>query len=394
MASLPTDIISEILCRLPVKTLLRFLCVSKSWYSLIKTPKFIKLHLNQTLKSNTNRHLLLTHSTLSSGELRRQFHFSEIKGHPFIGRFNPRKDTCPLGVPPDSCPLQPAGLQFHGSCNGVVCISDPEKIDVVLYNPNTKTHRFLPKTENPYPDKFSIFGFGYDSGSDDYKVLRMMQCVGPNDEILNDARVYSLRKNSWRKIDHMPYHVIYDDGGVLLDGVLHYVASKVAFSRKTKSIAKFDIRTETYSVMDGPDYDRSLQSWTMYLGNVNGCLSLSVNYDFHGRADLWVMKEYGKKESWMKAVCIGNHQGSLIDLRAIGCSDDGEKILVEMDNYELCWFDMRRQKSIRAGIEGLPKYNYRAAIYVESLVMLDGDRVQSQGSKVVSKGGKKGAIGR
>ncbi|KNA09416.1 hypothetical protein SOVF_153800, partial [Spinacia oleracea] len=371
MAELQTEIIAEILSRVPVKTLLRFLCVCKTWYSLIKTPKFIKLHLNQTLKFTTNRHLLITHTSISTAVIRRQFHFFEIPDHPLKGKINLKKEPCPLGGPFDSCPLEPISIQLHGSCNGVVCISDPQKKDVVLYNPTTKTHRFLPPTENPYPDKFSIFGFGYDSESDDYKVLRLMQCVGPNDEIWNDARVYSLRRNSWKRIKDIPYSVIYDHGGALVNGALHYIVSKVAFDSRTKLIAKFDLGTETYSVMDCPDYDKDLDSWTVYLGNVDGCLSLSVNYDFHGRADLWVMKEYGKKESWMRAVSIGNHKGNLIDFRAVGCSDDGECILVEVDKFELRWYDIRRQLGIRAGIEGLPKDNYNSAIYVESLVLLD-----------------------
>ncbi|KAK3012848.1 hypothetical protein RJ639_010348 [Escallonia herrerae] len=50
---LPDEIIEEILTKLPVKSLLRFTAVCKSWYSHIKNPSFINAHLNQTI-ANTN----------------------------------------------------------------------------------------------------------------------------------------------------------------------------------------------------------------------------------------------------------------------------------------------------------------------------------------------------
>ncbi|KAK4727087.1 hypothetical protein R3W88_032004 [Solanum pinnatisectum] len=42
----PEDLIREILLKLPVKALLRFKCVCKNWYTLIKNPCFIREHLN------------------------------------------------------------------------------------------------------------------------------------------------------------------------------------------------------------------------------------------------------------------------------------------------------------------------------------------------------------
>ncbi|XP_047339496.1 F-box protein CPR1-like [Impatiens glandulifera] len=46
MSLIPDEILADILCRLPVKCLLRLRCVSKSWLSLISSSHFVKLHLS------------------------------------------------------------------------------------------------------------------------------------------------------------------------------------------------------------------------------------------------------------------------------------------------------------------------------------------------------------
>ena len=43
--SLPEELLEEILVRLPVKSLLRFRCVQKSWSTLVQNPTFIAKHL-------------------------------------------------------------------------------------------------------------------------------------------------------------------------------------------------------------------------------------------------------------------------------------------------------------------------------------------------------------
>ena len=64
---LPEEVVLEILYRLPVKSLIRFKCVSKSWNSLITTPAFIHSHLTRShsLASYSNK-LIVRHCLYKS----------------------------------------------------------------------------------------------------------------------------------------------------------------------------------------------------------------------------------------------------------------------------------------------------------------------------------------
>lgn len=47
--NLPSDIITEILSRLPVRTIATCKCVGKSWLQLIESPQFAKHHLSKSV---------------------------------------------------------------------------------------------------------------------------------------------------------------------------------------------------------------------------------------------------------------------------------------------------------------------------------------------------------
>jgi len=57
---LPHELIIEILLRLPVKSLIRFKCVSKSWFCLISDPHFANSHFQLTAPTHTHRILLIS----------------------------------------------------------------------------------------------------------------------------------------------------------------------------------------------------------------------------------------------------------------------------------------------------------------------------------------------
>lgn len=58
MASLPDDIVFDVLSRVPIVFLCRFKCVSRSWRSLISHPCFITIHLNRVTNNEHERLVL------------------------------------------------------------------------------------------------------------------------------------------------------------------------------------------------------------------------------------------------------------------------------------------------------------------------------------------------
>ena len=64
----PQELISGILSQLPVKALLRFLCVSKQWNSIIADPDFMKIHLKCYIENNRDRTIIIDDQISPSSE--------------------------------------------------------------------------------------------------------------------------------------------------------------------------------------------------------------------------------------------------------------------------------------------------------------------------------------
>ncbi|XP_021750196.1 F-box/kelch-repeat protein At3g23880-like [Chenopodium quinoa] len=171
MASLPMELITSILTRLPAKSLARFKCVSKDWNSLLKTSHFLKLYLAQSLSSN-NRLLILNYgSHLETTPLKLNSEFDPSANATTYSRFD--------------LPTSFSGYEFSisGSCNGLVALScrnvdNPQLFEIMLWNPSTNTHIILPHppdNEELAPDFINInFGFGYAFDRDDYRIVTIL----------------------------------------------------------------------------------------------------------------------------------------------------------------------------------------------------------------------------
>ncbi|GFQ08541.1 F-box/kelch-repeat protein at3g23880 [Phtheirospermum japonicum] len=301
---LPPEILIEILARLPVKSLLRFKCVSKSWLSLISSPQFIKTHLKiSTQNPNLSSHRLML--TICNPD------FDLIHCSVQSLMFGPLTVAHNIDYPKKN---PHCAVWIVGSCNGLICVAIDEN-DMFLWNPTTRTSRKLPPVAVKLRQGFYyIWGFGYDESSDDYKVVGVF-CVFGNEGLYESVvKIYSLRADSWKSIEGF-------EGGVPLDDSATRGGSEFKWN-----IVSLDLRTEDYGTVEQPDYGEGC--FDSYLGVLGEGICVLCNYE-KVRADLWVMKEYGVKESWTKVVSIPYDDDPAMFLCSVPLwiLDDGEILL-------------------------------------------------------------------
>ncbi|XP_074273792.1 F-box protein CPR1-like [Silene latifolia] len=407
--TLPPDIITDILSRLPSKTLIRFKSVSKQWYSLINSPNFINLHLTQTLISQNSPNLIISHFSLSSVaisiENNPNFHLIELD--------HPLQHLC------DTHNFSSYDRKFApitlGSINGVVCISMYDKSSVVLYNPSTKTHRFIPPftpSTNTNPNfeinpegttfNFVVFGFGFDSVSGDYKLLRMIETCNDSGLLHGETSVYNLRNDSWKCVNDQTRgeFVLQNSMGAFVNEVLHFIAIDSKLNAKVKC---FNLRNETFSYLDFPKFDDKFSRNCYVVRELGGCLTVMVNYHkvflgmagdrSLGKVDLWVMKEYGNKESWFRLFSIRDlaRLDVLIHVRPVVYSRDKERVLLELDNLSFGWYSWGSKSFEKITVHGEPSAYapYETWTFVDSLVSIGKDKNKDKyKAKIVPKKSK------
>ncbi|KAK1367158.1 F-box domain-containing protein [Heracleum sosnowskyi] len=169
---LTEHLVSEILSRLPVKTLLQYRCVSKPWCSLIDSPRFAKTHLKRSIECQTNIGVVVRGCVSYSVD--------------FDSLDNGTANAVEIDEPLKTL-LSDTGVV--GTCNGLHCLFKIVEADMFLWNPATRKCKKLPRAPTDFRRPFefnwsSLSGFGYDAVNDDYKVLRILR---PDDPFLSGS---------------------------------------------------------------------------------------------------------------------------------------------------------------------------------------------------------------
>ncbi|KAK7340703.1 hypothetical protein VNO77_21413 [Canavalia gladiata] len=312
---LPEELIVEILLRLPVRSLLRFKCVCKSWLSLISDPQFAISHFDLNAAPS---YRLLLRSTTPSIESHRRIDI-DIDASIFMTLLPPRSTTRSiksldveaslrhgsavvnllLPPPPSSNGDSHEDVEILGSCRGLVLLLYRSG-DLVLWNPSTGVHKRI--SHSPYGLFFpflpggGFYGFGYDAPTDDYFVIFMVL----NTVYRTQVEVFSLRTNSWDRVKCQRVNFQYEFlghvfmAGSPLNGALHWLVYSP--DNMEHVIIGFDLIERTLFEIPLPD-DISLEPkyWLCppRLRVMGGCLALC--YPRAGKRDgieIWVMKEY------------------------------------------------------------------------------------------------------
>ncbi|TYI12900.1 hypothetical protein E1A91_A08G021800v1 [Gossypium mustelinum] len=238
-------------------------------------------------------------------------------------------------------------LKILGSCNGLLALENDNQ-RIFLWNQSTRKSQVLPSTEIGLAG-FTCYGFGYDPISDDYKVVRM------------------LNKRF----------------GFLANNAIHWRGFKTPQSGK-ESLAGFDLASEEFRSVELPDFCLDEPFW-FGIEALGGYLCLSAVHSELGDivADVWIMKEYGVKESWIKLISWNQPHYIPSVVVPLAFSKNGKKVLFNIgykwfsfgERDKFVWYDVGSERVENVETRGLPS-KLDVHLYVESLVPLNSNAQQ------------------
>ncbi|XP_061349787.1 F-box/kelch-repeat protein At3g23880-like [Gastrolobium bilobum] len=351
---MPQELLIQILLRLPVKSLVRFKCVSKSWLSLISDPHFARSHF-ELAPARIHRLVFLAASAYearsidSDAPLYNHSSAAAVKLDFLLSQSYPH-------------------AEIKGSCRGFLLLDC--YTNLYVWNPSTGVHKRI--SCYPLEPKYFTFihGFGYDPSTDDYLVVQAS--YDPGADLTTHMEIFSLRTNTWKQIEgaHFPYMNSCDDArvGSLLNGAIHWLVWNYDLSLNV--IVAFDLTERSCSEIPLPDdfFDdfESCELWVL-----GGFLSLWAIGE--GTTDIWVMEEYKVHSSWTKAITVSTNDIPTQYFSPICSTKNGD--IVGLD-----------------GTKGFVKYNDKGllqeycndshgcqvAMYTESLLSLPGHTEQPE----------------
>uniref|UniRef100_M1DG22 Ubiquitin-protein ligase n=1 Tax=Solanum tuberosum TaxID=4113 RepID=M1DG22_SOLTU len=165
------DEIACILSKLPVESLQRFKILHKSWCSIINDPNFIKMQIEESSSNvNIQKILLISSKIIPSPSLDEDMLDFNI-GSISASSMSMNSQVVPL-QPPNFHMSQDVSYPLVSSCNSLLCMVYSFKI--FIWNPAIRKYKIVKKL-NPLKCvkcyESTLYGFAYDSVSDDYKII-------------------------------------------------------------------------------------------------------------------------------------------------------------------------------------------------------------------------------
>ncbi|KAK9667718.1 hypothetical protein RND81_13G006600 [Saponaria officinalis] len=202
-----------------------------------------------------------------------------------------------------------------GSCNGFLLKSHGHDsvVPLVLLNPSTRTYIVIRSNtisrDVSLPWKGNL-GFGFDHSSNDYKivVVQDIDATAYSSVMTRFTMVYSVNSKSWGVVDQTNPSDSMERryGGVLINNhLLHWMFWSP--SKHKRRIGCFNVCSEKWVddvLLPGYYYDTNHKNYLLDVGVLDGYLFSSFENKVDYCYDVWVMKEYGVQESWMKLLTV------------------------------------------------------------------------------------------
>ncbi|KAG6604900.1 F-box protein, partial [Cucurbita argyrosperma subsp. argyrosperma] len=375
MDDLPHDVLLSILSRLPISSLIQFRYVCRSWRLLAQHPQVLDLH--NSVDDHHNFRCLIFHCDYP---IRNQLYFVDLPD------FRDEKLSVKRIFTPFSATM--SEYDVVGSCHGFLCLSDSLYNDkLFIYNPFTRDYLELPKTKE-FSNPDVVCGVGFHPQTKQFKVLTIVYARGfrriQRRFSHSEVQIFTLGSSNWRSIGKLYHHLAQGQPQAVVNGRLHWV-SLPPRHHLGRAIVSFDLETEQFIDIPKPDLG-SLSRNNYHLVILNGCLSAAV-YCTYGKMEIWVMKEYGVKESWVKSFNIGTYMPKALKQEAeipfkvskivlrgrivrVLCILKSGEILLEYRNRALVLFHPNTGKFKDVAFEGMPHW-FQTVVHFGSLNRID-----------------------
>ncbi|XP_058758215.1 F-box/kelch-repeat protein At3g23880-like [Vicia villosa] len=367
---IPGELIADVLSFLPVKSVLRLRCVSKTLSCIISDPSFVKSHLNRSARKD---------------ELK-LVNFLEWKKVSFSVFRMSENPPIIFNLPEDSYyTLKENGwFNIAGSCNGLLCFYDQRysynstvvETGLLIWNPATRTiSEKICCSGIGSIESLANFMFGCDNSTNTYKVLYFIPYK-------KQVRVLTLGNNVWRNIEKSPVKHCSSMNLAHLSGTVNWLAIRKHYSTydyKNITIEQFviislDLGTETHTQLRPPPGFNEVPFVEPHLSVLMDCLCFS-HYFKKTHLVIWQMKEFGVQESWSQFLKI-SYDKLLLDRHSVYfqllllCYSEKNDTLIFMNYLESQAINRRYNRMERLNIvEGIDRSLLLSGHdHVESLV--------------------------
>ncbi|PNX79097.1 F-box protein [Trifolium pratense] len=349
------DIAFSILSKLPVKSVKRFSCASKSWSLLFENLNFLNKFRNNLvskpipLYDDDDACLLFKQiAPQTTPETKLSLGLGEeaiILNLDLPSIFNVNYANPDIDI-------------LGSAINGIICLYDyDDHTNVILCNPYTQEIKFVPYTPTKFqlPDDtgaFFLHGFGYDHVHDDFKVIMYVDCDLLYNEYWEDDtpdsfwEVYSLKSNAWRRlnVDNIP--VLNDTPvglEVYLDGICHWLGTK---DEETYHVVSFNLSNEVFFTTPIDEY----VPYCFKLAVLNGSLAMITMNDKTMSFSISILGEIGVKESRTTIFNVGPLSFSIKHIIAAG--KKGNIYFSKERSGKIACFDLTSGMIEEIGLEG------------------------------------------
>ncbi|GAB2298398.1 hypothetical protein Dimus_032463 [Dionaea muscipula] len=385
------ELLVEILARLPVRSLLRFKCVCKTWFSLIESKYFVGKHLSarsMMFKDYNFENLLVDHHHSRDDDNSMCLQFSAVD---FDTLSIVRSKFKIVSSSPDSVNRPHPTCLFVGSCNGIVCllvqlcVGLMTQQSLLLWNPATGEVKDL-----QHGKVIHVLGFGFDPKKNDYKVVLISYSSTP--ELTEHMFVYSSRLDSWKSLDR-PHGFEFNhltsttsSGGRMLnwlgshhdidhDIVISFDLSEEAFVTtpmppgiEIKCKCRWNLQ-QCRLIQSTPDEPCTVVCFPNHMYDDWECAYFDNEKIIH----IWTLNEYGESGSWTKlrsVVVMSDYVLWPYDLLVLW--KGGEEVLFEIKQHKRYKLQLASYNLITQQLRFFKLKGWPCLGYTESLVSING----------------------